>query len=93
MCANGAEKSMIAVILALVAGASLAEGAPASLTGTWLLRIDSSQGPRDVDVELEQDGTTLTGTYVDERGASSLKGRTSRARCRSRCGCRGRTVR
>jgi len=65
---------MIAVFLAFVSIVSVAQDAPAPLAGTWLLRIDSPQGPRDVEVELEQEGTTLSGTYADERGASNLKG-------------------
>jgi hypothetical protein len=51
---------------ALLAGAAHAQGAPPSLTGTWLFSVTTDAGTGTPTVALQQQGDTLTGSYSSQ---------------------------
>jgi hypothetical protein len=64
---------MIVLVLALASIANLAQTTPPSVAGSWLLKMETPQGTRSVELELQQEGSKLSGTFADERGSANLK--------------------
>ena len=60
---------MLAVLLAVLWGAGSAT-AQADIAGSWTFEVESPQGPGTRSMELEQDGSTVTGTTTAGGGAT-----------------------
>ena len=60
---------MLAVLLAVLWGAGSAT-AQADIAGSWTFEVESPQGPSTRSMELEQDGSTVTGTTTAGGGAT-----------------------
>lgn len=63
--------TLLLCTLALGLGAA---NAPATLTGTWQLAVESPMGKRSPSVVLQQEGKALTGTYTGQFGSAPITG-------------------
>ena len=63
-----------ALFLCTIALALNAASAPATLTGTWQLAVESPMGKRSPSVVLQQEGKALTGTYTGQFGSAPITG-------------------
>ena len=61
---------MLAVLLAVSCGAALAF-AQADMSGSWSFEIENPQGSTTRSMELEQDGSAVTGTTTGDNGATA----------------------
>jgi hypothetical protein len=66
--------SLVAVTILGVATASAAQMF-ADLSGKWNVNVDGPQGPVASELELTQQGETVTGKFSSEIGVADVKGR------------------
>lgn len=75
--------SLVLVVLFGTACAMLAQDSgqgdaqPASVAGKWQLSSQGRTGPRQSALDLQQDGSKLTGTFAGERGSLAITGTVS----------------
>jgi hypothetical protein len=53
---------------------AMAQGAPATVAGTWTLTMTGQRGTFEQTLKLEQNGDAVTGTISGRRGESPVKG-------------------
>ena len=64
---------MLALLILIAAGPLAEDPKPASLSGEWIMEVESGSGPRQFALKLEQKGPQLSGEVSDPRGAVPLE--------------------
>lgn len=65
---------LVAAPLLLAQDSDSNNSQPANIAGAWQISWQGRDGAKQATVQLQQDGSNLTGTFQDSRGSSQLTG-------------------
>jgi hypothetical protein len=71
---NAAVRSILTVLMMIVASPFLAAAHAESVSGGWELTVETPQGAANPTIDITQDGEKLSGTYTGRLGKSELHG-------------------